>query len=42
MSIVCSWPGQFDVDAALRLGFTQDASIDDVVRQYRDETGRLD
>lgn len=39
MSIVCSWPGQFDVDAALRLGFTQDASFDDVVRQYRDETG---
>lgn len=37
MKIVCSWPGEFDVERPLSLGFTQDTDFDDVVRQYRDE-----
>jgi len=37
MDIVCSWPGAFDVDRLLALGFRRDESFDDVVRQYRDE-----
>lgn len=35
--IVGTWPGALDVDRLLGLGFTRDASMDDVVRQYRDE-----
>lgn len=37
MSIVCSWPGDFDVERPLGLGFVRDASFTDAVRQYRDE-----
>ncbi len=37
MDIVCSWPGEFDVERPLSLGFAQDANFDDVVRQYREE-----
>lgn len=37
MDIVCSWPGEFDVDRLIGLGFVRDGSFDDVVRQYRDE-----
>ncbi|WP_372697320.1 D-erythronate dehydrogenase [Arthrobacter sp. JSM 101049] len=37
MDIVCSWPGDFDVERPLRLGFAKDVDFDDVVRQYRDE-----
>lgn len=37
MDIVCSWPGDFDVERPLSLGFTRDASFTDAVRQYRDE-----
>lgn len=37
MDIVCSWPGEFDVERPLGLGFIQDTDFDDVVRQYRDE-----
>ncbi len=37
MDIVCSWPGDFDVERLLGLGFVQDVDFDDVVRQYRDE-----
>lgn len=37
MAIVCSWPGDFDVERPLALGFTRDASFTDAVRQYRDE-----
>jgi D-erythronate 2-dehydrogenase len=32
--IVSSWPGAFDVTRSLRLGFTADAHVDDVVGQY--------
>lgn len=32
--IVCSWPGDFDVERQLVLGFMRDRSFDDVVRQY--------
>ncbi|MEX0599512.1 MAG: hypothetical protein WD205_02640, partial [Rhodothermales bacterium] len=39
-NIVCSWPGAFDVQRALALGFRRDAGFDDVVRQYVDELGR--
>lgn len=37
MDIVCSWPGDFDVERPLALGFVRDASFTDAVRQYRDE-----
>lgn len=33
-SIVCSWPGAFDVRRPLALGFVADASIDAIVSQY--------
>lgn len=35
MQIVCSWPGEFDVNRMLGLGFTRDESFDDVVRDYQ-------
>lgn len=35
--IVCSWPGDFEVDRLLGLGFRRDAGFDGVVRQYKDE-----
>ncbi|WP_420176539.1 D-erythronate dehydrogenase [Luteococcus sp. OSA5] len=34
MDIVCSWPGDFDVQRMLELGFVRDEDFDDVVRQY--------
>lgn len=37
MDIVCSWPGEFDVERTRGLGFIQDANFDDVVRQYQAE-----
>lgn len=37
MNIVCSWPGEFDVERPLALGFIRDTDFDDVVRQYQDE-----
>lgn len=36
-AIVCSWPGAFDVERLLGLGFVRDESYDDVVRQYRQD-----
>jgi nucleoside-diphosphate-sugar epimerase len=33
-SIVRSWPGALDATRALRLGFTADHGVDDVVREY--------
>ena len=35
--IVGSWPGAFDVQRLIALGFARDEDFDDVVRQYRDE-----
>ncbi|MDS2172989.1 MULTISPECIES: D-erythronate dehydrogenase [unclassified Nesterenkonia] len=35
--IVRSWPGAFDVDRVLALGFRPDASFEDAVRQYHAE-----
>ena len=35
--IVGSWPGDFDVERPLSLGFLRDENFDDVVTQYRDE-----
>jgi D-erythronate 2-dehydrogenase len=32
--IVASWPGALDATRALRLGFTADRDVDDVVREY--------
>lgn len=37
MSIVCSWPGAFDITRTLDLGFSPDSSFEDAVKQYRDE-----
>lgn len=37
MEIVCSWPGDFQVQHLLELGFVRDESFDDVVRQYQEE-----
>ncbi len=35
--IVGSWPGAFEVDRLLELGFVRDETFDDMVSQYRDE-----
>jgi nucleoside-diphosphate-sugar epimerase len=40
--IVCSWPGAFDVERPLRLGFVADPSIDHVVRSYIEEASHSD
>lgn len=37
MDIVCSWPGEFDVERLVNLGFVRDENFDDVVRQYERE-----
>lgn len=37
MDIVCSWPGAFDIERTLGLGFRPDSSFEAAVRQYRDE-----
>lgn len=37
MDIVCSWPGAFDIQKTLALGFEQDSSFEEMVRQYRDD-----
>lgn len=37
IDIVCSWPGDFDVERPVAMGFVRDTDFDDVVRQYRDE-----
>lgn len=37
MDIVCSWPGDFDVERPVAMGFVRDEVFTDVVRQYRDE-----
>lgn len=37
MDIVCSWPGAFDVDATLALGFAPDSSFESAVRQFHAE-----
>jgi nucleoside-diphosphate-sugar epimerase len=34
MTIVCSWPGAFDISRPLRLGFRADADIDSIVREF--------
>jgi nucleoside-diphosphate-sugar epimerase len=36
--IVCSWPGAFDVERPLRLGFVRDVDIDAIVRSYVTES----
>ena len=33
-AIVCSWPGDFDVDRLLALGFQRDEDFDAIVQQY--------
>jgi nucleoside-diphosphate-sugar epimerase len=33
-TIVCTWPGAFDVSRALRLGFSTDRDLDSIVRQF--------
>lgn len=37
MAIVCSWPGAFDVERTLALGFTPDSSFESAVRQFHAE-----
>ena len=39
MDIVCSWPGDFDVERLLGLGFVRDKTFDAVVEGYRAEFG---
>src|SRR5262245_21094709 len=34
MTIVCSWPGAFDISRPLRLGFRADQDIDSIVREF--------
>ena len=35
MDIVCSWPGDFEVERLVKLGFVRDETFDDVVEAYR-------
>lgn len=35
-AIVTSWPGKFDVERMVALGFERDETFDDVVRQYQE------
>ncbi|WP_147104643.1 D-erythronate dehydrogenase [Nesterenkonia populi] len=37
MDIVCSWPGEFDVERTLSLGFRPDSSFEAAVRQFHEE-----
>lgn len=37
MDIVCSWPGEFDVERTLSLGFRPDSSFEAAVRQFHHE-----
>jgi len=37
MDIVCSWPGEFDVERTLSLGFRPDSSFEAAVRQFHRE-----
>ena len=34
MRLVCTWPGAFDINRALHLGFTGDRDIDGLIRQF--------
>ncbi|MCP3425402.1 SDR family oxidoreductase [Rothia sp. AR01] len=34
MDIVCSWPGEFEVQRMLELGFVRDRNVDRLIRQY--------
>lgn len=34
MRVVCTWPGDFDLERPLRLGFRVDADVDAIVGQY--------
>lgn len=34
MTIVCTWPGEFDISRPLRLGFRADDDIDSIVREF--------
>ena len=38
-AVVETWPGRFDTRKANALGFPNDASVDAIIRQYRDERG---
>jgi nucleoside-diphosphate-sugar epimerase len=40
MRVVCTWPGAFDVGRALRLGFSRDADVDSIVRQFMEARSR--
>lgn len=35
MEIVCSWPGDFDVERLMELGFQRDRTFDDIIRQHQ-------
>ena len=37
--VVCSWPAALDASRALALGFTRDADVDAVLREYISELG---
>ncbi|MHC5350689.1 D-erythronate dehydrogenase [Pseudomonas sp. A46] len=36
-AIVCGWPGDFEVERAMRLGFVRDSDFDAIVRAYQNE-----
>jgi nucleoside-diphosphate-sugar epimerase len=37
MRIVSTWPGAFDIDRPIRLGFSVDRAVDDIITQYISE-----
>jgi len=37
--LVTTWPGRFDPQRALALGFEGDAGIDDIIRAYQQDWG---
>ncbi len=41
MAIVRTWPGAFELERPLHLGFTVDANIDAVIREYMDNRAEL-
>jgi nucleoside-diphosphate-sugar epimerase len=42
MTVVLTWPGNFDITRPLSLGFSVDRSVEQIVQQYMDEHGLSD
>jgi hypothetical protein len=38
---MCGWPAALDATRALSLGFSADASVDGIVREYMKDSGKV-